>query len=93
MNKQLMLILVFGLVCKAGYEKDKSSEVCVEVAPTVLPSDELPPHDAMPANIHAIDIESWATADSHHPATCAVHCVWSGANCICNQDTAAGKKP
>lgn len=97
MNRKWVFLLVMGLVCKDGYEKDKSAEVCVQVADAVKPSDEKPPRSGMPSwrnpRIHAVDLDNWTVAETKHPSTCAASCVWSGANCICNQDPGAGKKP
>lgn len=96
MNRKLMLSVALGLLCKAGYQPDKVAPVCVEVAASVSPSSDTAPRGGMPAwqdpRIHNVEIESWATANGHHPASCAASCIWTGANCLCNQDKDAGKK-
>lgn len=45
------------------------------------------------SNVHVVNLQNTDVADRSHPPTCAKECVWTGAQCLCNQDPNGGRKP
>lgn len=60
-------------------------------------SDEKPPRNPQPewetGEIKAVNLQNTDVADRSHPKDCKSDCVWTGAQCLCNEDKDAGKKP